>query len=195
MTPVHRRRVRLLAAGVVGAFLCQLAYVALAEEPFPALMMPRFAWAGPTHVEEITIVRPEIVFSYADGKRVVSTQAELLRPVPDGHHYGIMLNLLAPLSATSATSAADDAPRGKLRPPAWLFPGYHLASGSRSTPEHVRSLRSWLRRRALALHSEAKPTRCVVTWYAETHRTGELAGPSAAVAKLERTGQFELDLR
>jgi len=183
--------VRALAAGIVGAFFLQIVFVAKAEEPYPGLMMPRFAWAGPPKGDPISVNRPEIVFTYADGATRAVTQTELLEHVPIGHHGGIMENLLSPLPDPPVTARAQP---GKYEPPVWLFPGYHLARVSRTTPEHGASLEDWLRRRASAFYSAAPPVRCTVTWYRETHSSGEDGRSPNRVVERTPGGRFEVDL-
>ena len=43
---LQRRACAIVLAATV-AFVFQLGYMVLAEEPYPAIMMPRFGWAGP----------------------------------------------------------------------------------------------------------------------------------------------------
>lgn len=182
---------QLLASTLSVAFVVQLGYAMVGEEPYPALMMPGFGWAGPEQVGEITISRPEIQLSYADGKIITPSQTQLFNHVPDGHYDRIMSNLLSPLPATPPLRRAL---RGKMEPPEWLFPGYNLAHVSRTTEKHVASLKDWLRGRAKSFYSAAAPERCSVTWYAETHRTDSMGAERALVSKVERTGEFEVDL-
>ena len=183
----NRSFVRLLAGAVVIAFVLQVGYVAKVDEPYPALMMPRFGWAGPERTDELTITRPEIVFSYEDGQTRALTQNEVLEPFSGGHRGVVMANILSPLP--------DQPPqRRRFEPPGWLFPGYKLGSRSRTTAEHIASLKRWLRGRAQTFYAGAAPTRCVVTYYADTHRMQTPGVSPIEVAKSEPTGRFEMDL-
>lgn len=182
----RRAWVRALAATVLAAFALQLAWISLAEEPYPALMMPRFAEAGPAQVTEIVITKPVISMSYADGTTREMTQAELLSPVPEGHHNKIMWVLLS--------ERQPPAPARKLV--GWLeglaiLPGFHLGQTARDTSEHRLSLASWLGRRASAVYGGAPPTRCRVDWVEETHATGLLA---RGEPQARRVGRFEIEL-
>jgi hypothetical protein len=186
-----KRRVRLGVLVLTVLFVVQLGYVNVAEEPYPAIMMPRFSWAGPAGSMNVDIMVPEIVMSYADGTSRTITQKELLGDVPTGHHSIIMNNIMSPLPATLPTRRA---PPNKLEPPASLFRGYNLARVSRQQPEHVQSLRTWLAERARAFHQGAPPRQCVVRWYDDTFSYDTQR--SADTGRLGRrlTGTFVLDL-
>ena len=184
----RRRFVRLLPLVVIIGFVGQVYYVARADEPYPALMMPRFSWAGPEKAEAVTVRSLEIEFAYADGTRRLVRQKDLLPHIPEGHHPGIMNHLLGPLPETAPTRSRA----GKFEPPLWLMPGYNLAEVSRMTPEHVRSLKEWLLDRARLVHSAAPLARCTANWYDHTYRgdlatSGRLPQPETRLA-----GRFEV---
>lgn len=153
--------------------------------------MPRFAWAGPSRREAISVNRPEIVFAYADGVTRVVTQADLLAHVPIGHHGGIMENLLSPLPDPPAATRAQP---GKYEPPVWLFPGYHLARVSRTTREHEAALEDWLQHRAVAFYSGAAPLKCTASWFVETHPSSDNGSSPNAIIERKLGGKFEVAL-
>jgi hypothetical protein len=187
-----KRRVRLGVAGLSVLFLLQLGYVNVAEEPFPAIMMPRFSWAGPSGAMNVDIMVPEIAISYADGTTKTVTQKELMgNEVPTGHHTIIMTNVMYPLPATPPTRRA---PPNKLEPPAALFPGYNLAKVSRQKPEHIASLKAWVAGRARELYAGAAPRRCVVSWYDDSFTYDAHHAGDSARAGRRLTGTFQLDL-
>ena len=163
--PRATRPTRLLAFAVACAFVLQLAYVAIAEEPFPAIMMPRFGWAGPLRNSPIELAVPEIAMTYADGTSKILTQRELFARIPTGHHWTIMGHILSPDPVPPTRRAPD----GKLEPPEWLFPGYNLARVANTRPDHVSALREWLRGRAREVYEASPPVSCVVSWYTERH--------------------------
>jgi len=186
-----RLRARLVALSVAALFCAQVGYVAIAEEPYPAIMMPRFSWAGPTQASVVDIPVPEISLRFADGKSLVLSQNELLREFPTGHHNSIMASLLAPLPPVPATRRA---PAGKFEPPTWLFPGYGRARANRTSPEHVASLKAWLTKRSREIYPAAPVLKCVVDWYDDSYRY-DTSGEHQGFRQGHRlTGSFEIDL-
>jgi len=185
-----RQRARWGALAVSVAFALQLVYITIAEEPYPAIMMPRFSWAGPTDAAKLDIMVPEIVISYADSTTRTLTQRELLHGLPVGHHSNIMTSMFAPVPAGGARRA----PAGKFEPPAWLFPGYNLARVSRDDPERKESLRTWLRQRASEGYDKAPPTKFVVNWYDDSFPYD--VHSERPPERLDRVlqGTFEIDL-
>jgi hypothetical protein len=183
-----RRFVRLLPLAVVMGFVAQVYYVARADEPYPALMMPRFSWAGPEQAEALTVTSLEIELAYADGTHRLVRQKDLLSHVPEGHHPGIMNHLLGPLPETAPARARA----GKLEPPLWLMPGYNLAEVTRTTPEHVRSLKEWLLARARLFHSAAPLSRCTASWYDQTYRGGLATSERLPRPETRLAGRFEI---
>jgi hypothetical protein len=186
-----RSRVRLLVAGILCVFALQVVYVMRADEPYPALMMPRFSSAGPWDDGDMKITLPEIAFSYSDGKTVQVTQSELLRHVPEGHHSRIMQNLLSLRPEQPVTRRA---PPGKFEPPPRVFPGYQLALVSRNEAGYLASLREWLRRRANAEYAGATPTRCVTSWYIETFPGSAANARQGRATGRELIGRLEVEL-
>lgn len=185
-TDTIKRRARIAVIGLGVGFALQLAYIIRVEEPYPAVMMPRFGWAGPNQASSVDIVVPETLVSYADGTQRAFTQAELFPGTPDGHVPGIMSALLSPLGNEQSWR------RG---PPVSLFPGYHLAPRTRDRPEHIDSLKTWLRQRARVFHPEAPPIRCSVDWYDDRYAYDPRTNPTQSRAGRVLTGTFELDLR
>jgi hypothetical protein len=186
-----RWRARAVVLAITIAFALQLGYVMVAEEPYPAIMMPRFGWAGPTQATPIEIAIPEIVIRYADSTTKTLTQRQLLSRIPDGHHSSIMANVLTPLPTQPPIRRA---PVNKLEPPAWLFPGYNLAHISRQRPEHVRALQDWLRLRAHEFYPDSPPEMCTVTWYIDTFQYDARANPNQVAVRSGVSGRFEIDL-
>jgi len=184
-----RRRARTTVAAIAIVFLLQIGYVGIAEEPYPAIMMPRFGWAGPTKAGTIDVSIPEIVMRYADSTTTILTTQQLLSRVQDGHHTIIMENVLSPLPSPLPVRRA---PPGRYEPPAWLFPGYNLARISRGTAEHVGALKEWLRGRAHDFYPDSPPVSCTVNWYTETYPYDLRLRPAARHAVPTR---FEIDLR
>jgi hypothetical protein len=185
-------RARAVVLAMAIGFVAQVAFVAVAEEPYPALMMPRFGWAGPTDAMTIPIPSNEITFSYADSTTRTITQHDLLAGLPDGHHTTIMNSILSPLPKAPPTRRA---PPDKREPPIWLFPGYRLAAVTRTRPESVRSLRRWLSQRAQAFYAGAVPVSCTVDWYVENYLYDATTETGAdSVPTRTRTGRFEMDL-
>src|SRR5689334_15789229 len=113
-TDALKRRARLAVIAMTIGFGLQVLYVARVEEPYPAIMMPRFSWAGPTQASSVDIAVPDILMDYADGVRKKFTQADLFPRVPAGHLPTVMKNLLSPLDTKMET--------GRWAPPRWLFP-------------------------------------------------------------------------
>jgi hypothetical protein len=186
-TDALKRRARVAVMAMTLAFGLQVVYVARVEEPYPAIMMPRFSWAGPTQASSVDIAVPDILMDYADGARKTFTQAELFPRVPGGHAPTVMKNLLSPVGTDLATS--------RWQPPRWLFPGYHLAAIARDRPENVASLKAWLQQRAAALYPNAPPLRCTVNWYDDRFAYDPRTNPTDSRTARELTGTFELDLR
>jgi len=62
----RRRRRRVLVLALAVAYGLQLVYVTVAEEPFPAIMMPRFSFAGPSGDATVEMPVPEITLVYRD---------------------------------------------------------------------------------------------------------------------------------
>lgn len=174
--------------GIPFAFAVQMAYVRVAEEPYPALMMPRFGWAGPRDTTTLEIEVPEVFFTYSDHTTEEVTERELLAGIPDGHHYVLMNTLLHP-----TTAPPTRAPPGKYAPPSWLFPGYGFARIARSTPEYERSLRDWLSRRARSIHPGAAPKRCTVEWHTLSYRTDSAARERTVTGRTP-LGSVDIDL-
>jgi hypothetical protein len=172
------------------AFALQLVYIAIAEEPYPAIMMPRFSSAGPTGQVAIEIPVPEITLVYADGTSKTVGQSELLGDIPGGHQPTVMGSILTPLSKDPVLRGPD----GRYQPPTWLFPGYHLARVSRDRPEHIASLKGWLRQRARAVYAGAPATRCVVNWFLDSYPYDPNSNPVEAERGHVLNGQFEVDL-
>lgn len=175
-----------MTLGIASAFALQLVYVAIAEEPFPAIMMPRFGWAGPSRNSPIEFAVPEIVMSYVDGTSKTLTQRELLARIPTGHHWTIMGHILSP----DSTQPTRRAPDGKLEPPAWLFPGYNLARIASARPDQVNVLREWLRGRAQDVYEGSPPLSCVVTWYVEKHAGDPKDEPPESAVQRSLTKEF-----
>jgi|SRR6185369_3247793 len=186
-----RLQARVVAALVAVLFAGQLVYVTIAEEPYPALMMPRFSWAGPNQASLVDIPVPEISLIYRDGKKVRLSQRELLGEFPTGHHSSIMGSILAPLPSAPPKQRA---PAGKFEPPTWLFPGYGLARFDRTDPEHVASLKSWLRARSREIHAAAPVQSCVVDWYDDTYPYQTGSGQEMSRQGHTLMGTFEVDL-
>jgi hypothetical protein len=172
--------------GIATAFAAQLGYVAIAEEPFPAIMMPRFGWAGPSRNSPIEFAVPEIVMTYVDGTSKTLTQRELLARIPTGHHWTIMGHILSP----DSTSPTRRAPDGKLEPPAWLFPGYNLARIASARPDQVSVLREWLLGRARDVYGGSPPFSCVVSWYIERHAGDPKDEPPESAVQRSLTKEF-----
>ncbi len=183
-----RRRVRWAVLALGAAFVAQVAYMTRAEEPYPALMMPRFGWAGPK-TPDLEVTEVAVVFSYADGTTRSCDLSELMAPAPEGHRYMIVNNLLSPLDSSGAASRA---PGGKLEPPSWLFPGYNLVRVSRREASHRQSLARWLSARARDMFGRGDARACTANWYSAKYRIDTLG----AAARVERTlsGKFELPL-
>jgi hypothetical protein len=184
-----RARAIVLAATV--AFGLQLGYMTIAEEPYPAIMMPRFSWAGPSGAAAIEVPVPAITFRYADGTARTVTQQQLLARVPDGHHSAIMANMLSPLPDASPTRRA---PGNELEPPIGIFRGYNLGRASRRDPEHVRSLRAWLRERAREAYADSPPLHCSITWYVDRFDYDARTDVTQRTPRRESTGNFDVDL-
>jgi hypothetical protein len=182
-----------LARGVVLAMLIafafQLLFVQKVDEPYPALMMPRFGWAGPSRATAVDVTEPEIVFTYADHTQKRVDQQDLLSAIPVGHQSIIVGNILSPVDGTIPSRS----PSGRFSPPEWLFPGYGLARVARNRPENVRSLAVWLRDRASAFYRGAAPVRCTVNWFTDEYRT-DLPADANVVPSRSLKGQFAVDL-
>jgi hypothetical protein len=162
---------------VIG-FSLELIYLSIAEEPYPAITMPGFGWAGPRQTTRVEVLVPEIVLYYSDSTIERLTDTELFDDVPTGHQDGIASNVLAPLPPEPRSRRA---PPGRLEPPTWLFPGYNLARVSRQRSEHIASLKEWLAQRARAIHPSSTPTKCVVHWY----KNSALFEPHSSRVELE----------
>jgi hypothetical protein len=186
-----RWKARALVSALAVAFVIQLGYITIADEPYPAIMMPRFTWAGPTQSMGVDIMVPEIVVTYDDGTKKTFTQAQLFPNVNSGRVPTIVGNLLSPLPAVPATRRA---PPNKYEPPVWLFPGYGLARVSRERPEHVASLRAWLRARASQHYAGASPANCRVSWYDDSYAYDPRVDPTQSRRGRTLTGTFEIDL-
>ena len=182
----HPWRARVLTLSIAGAFAVQLGYVAIAEEPFPAIMMPRFGWAGPSRDSPIEFAVPEIAMTYMDGTSKILTQRELFSRIPTGHHWTIMGHILSP----DPKAPTRRAPDGKLDPPEWLFPGYNLARVASARPDQVNALREWLRGRAREVYGSSPPLRCVVSWYIERHAGDPTNEPPEASIPRTLTKEF-----
>ena len=188
----HRRTLpRVTVLAIVVAFALQVAYVWHADEPYPAIMMPRFSWAGPERATALEMPVPEIVFYYSDSTTKRLHENELFPDIPIGHQSIIMDNVLSPLPASPNTHRASE---GKLEPPLWLFPGFHLSRASRQNPKHVASLAGWLSKRARTLYPESHPVRCVVNWYKDSFPYEPDRNPDEARKGHVLTGSFEVDL-
>jgi hypothetical protein len=184
-------RARAIVLAATLAFGLQLGYMVIAEEPYPAIMMPRFSWAGPSGSPTIDIRVPEITFRFADGTTKAVTQQQLLAHVPDGHHSYIMDNMLSPLPDAPPTRRA---PGNKLEPPLGIFRGYNLGRVSRLQPDHVRSLRAWLVARAHEAYAGSPPVHCSVTWHVDSFRYDARAHATERTARHHSAGRFDLDL-
>src|ERR1044072_5457172 len=101
-----RSRVRLFVGAILAAYAVQLAYVMKADEPYPALMMPRFGWAGPPQTDGLDVTEAEIEFEYAGGATRHLTLSELMESAPEGHRFTIVDNLLSPLPPVDAERRA-----------------------------------------------------------------------------------------
>jgi len=187
----QQRRARAIVIAATLAFGLQLGYLLVAEEPYPAIMMPRFSWAGPSGAGAIDVLVPEIAFRYADGTTKTMTQQQLLAGVPDGHHSFIMGNMLSPLPDTPQTRRA---PGNKLEPPVSIFPGYNLARVSRGQPDHIRSLRAWLRGRAHEAYADSPPVHCTVTWLVDSFSYDARAYTTQRTPEHSISGRFDLAL-
>ena len=186
-----QRRARAIVLAATVAFVLQLGYMVLAEEPYPAIMMPRFGWAGPSGAAAIDIFIPAITFRFADGTTKTVTQQQLLAHVPDGHHTAIMGNMLSPLPDAPPTRRA---PGNKLEPPLGIFRGYNLGRASRLQPEHVSSLRAWLRARAREAYADSPPVHCSITWNIDSFQYDAGADATQGPPQHKSGGQFDLDL-
>lgn len=96
----------MFAIFVVG-FALQLIYTSYAEEPYPAITVPAFAWAGPDRARRTEIVTPEIVLYFADSKIERLTEAELFDGVPAGHARLIAGNVFSPRPPEPAARRAS----------------------------------------------------------------------------------------
>lgn len=170
------------------AFVGQLAFMHKFGEPYPALMMPRFAEAGPAGDRPVSVTVATITFGYRDHQTRTIEPKELLAPIHVGHHGTIMTNIFSELPATPPRQRA---PEGRRDPPLWLFPGYKLGRSSRHTAEHQSSLKAWLRQRASALYQGAAPSRCTVRWQGLTFTPPHWTQPALHAEDL---GSFELAL-
>lgn len=190
-TDAERLRVRLLSGAIVLAFLAQMAFVGKAEEPYPALMMPRFGWAGPTSSESVSIAVPNASIRYADGSEQALSLAQLFPDVPAGHRPTLANSML---SVVGPDTEARRAPEGKLEPPSWLLPGYRLARVSRHDPRHVESLRRWARDVARAQRPGVEPQSLIVRWYSDEYAYDVTQNPTRSKQARSSIGTFELFL-
>lgn len=181
-------RARSIVSAMVVLFGIQLWYVTIADEPYPAIMMPRFSWAGPTEVSDVDIPVPEIRMIYRDGTTRKFTQAELFPRISAGHHSGLMASMLSLPDDGSASGG------GKYRPPAWLFPGFKLAQLAPNRPERVASVREWLRQRAREHYATSPPARCVVNWYHDRYPYDPRTNPTQSRASRTLIGSVEVQL-
>ena len=184
----HRRRARTIVAAMTVLFGLQLWYVTVADEPYPAIMMPRFSWAGPTEASGVDIPVPEIRMIYADGTTRKLSQAKLFPDIPAGHYSGLMASLL------SLPEPAPSRGAGRYRPPTWLFPGFKLAESARESPERAASLKDWLTKRGQEQYAGARPVRCVVDWYDDHYPYDPRRDPTRARASRTRLGTVEVNL-
>jgi hypothetical protein len=190
-TDAQRLRVRLLSGSIVLAFLAQMAFVGKAEEPYPALMMPRFGWAGPSSSESVSIAVPNASIRYSDGSERSLSLAELFPDVPAGHRPTLANSMLAVLAPDGE---ARRAPEGKYEPPGWLLPGYRLARVSRRTPEHVASVRRWAVDVGRAHRPGAEPETLIVRWYSDEYAYDVTQNPTRSKQARSSLGTFELSL-
>ena len=170
-------------------FGLQLWYVTVAGEPYPAIMMPRFSWAGPTEASGVDIPVPDIRMIYADGTTRKLSQGHLFPGISAGHHSGLMASLLS----LPEEPAANDA-GGRYRPPSWLFPGFKLAQFERKSPARAASLKDWLTKRGREHYSGARPIRCVVDWYHDHYPYDPRSDPTQARVSHTLMGTVEVEL-
>jgi hypothetical protein len=183
-----RWRARAVTCAMTVLFGVQLWYVTVAGEPYPAIMMPRFSWAGPTEASGVDIPVPEIGMVYADGTTRKLTQGNLFPGISAGHHSGLMASLLS-LPPEPAASEGQ-----RYRPPTWLFPGFKLAESARKSPERAASLRDWLTKRGQEQYAGARPVRCVVEWYDDHYPYDPRRDPTQARASHTLLGTVQVDL-
>ena len=184
-----RWRARAIVSAMTVLFGLQLWYVTVAGEPYPAIMMPRFSWAGPTEASGVDIPVPDIRMIYADGTTRKLTQGQLFPGISAGHHSGLMASLL---SLPDESRASDGG--GKHRPPTWLFPGFKLAQSVRKSPDRAASLKDWLTKRGKEHYAGAPPVRCIVHWYDDHYPYDPRTDPTQAGGSHTLMGTVEVDL-
>lgn len=183
-----RRRARALVVAMTVLFGLQLWYLTVADEPYPAIMMPRFSWAGPTEASGVDIPVPDIRMIYADGTTRKLTQGQLFPGISAGHHSRLMASLLSLPQEPAASEG------GRYRPATWLFPGFKRAESARNSPERAASLKDWLTKRAQEHYAGARPVRCIVDWYDDQYPYDPARDPTQTRARHTLIGTVEVEL-
>lgn len=164
---VHRTRARLCFAAVLAWWLVQGVLLGTGVgEPYPSVLMPRFARAAGYHDGAVYLERMAAAFVSADTVTVVS-QRTFFEPIPDSRH-GVLATLLKP----------QPEPSTPLRE--WLRShGLRGLRPSRSIADPCvdPSLQRWLGGRAAAIGHPQPPTGVEIRWFGETVRPSASAPP------------------
>ena len=152
-----------LCFGAVAAWWLAEAFLlgAGAGEPYPSVLMPRFASTAGYHDGAVHMQRMEAAFVGAGTETVVSRRA-LFEPYPDSHHAAFA-GVLGPAPAPSSRV------REWLR--RTLLPGLRPPRGAIGGCVDP-GLQRWLRQRAGEMGVRGPVTRVELRWYDETvHRS------------------------
>ena len=175
---------RLLLVAVLATAGVSLWMSETQREPYPGLIMPRFARPG-ADVDTTTSTTPEITVTFADGSHESVTAHELVRtPVHAGRFVGY--NFFHGLDA-------DGQLRDRTAPShlELLLNGWDDGTAPRQGVERARDPRTvaWLRERLADLHPDRTPTRITFAWTRRTHRIPE---GTVVERTLERTVEVQL---
>jgi hypothetical protein len=159
-------RSRVILASTVALLLAQCWFIPRFGEPYPAVTMPSFSGSGAYRDGVVSFRNYEAVF-IAEGREFPVAPEVLLAEFPDSHHGTIARNVLRP-GGEPAVRTGERSRMGRLRDA--VFPGLEAWRSAGSTGEKNASLRSWLRRRALAVVPDHQVSRVELRWYRESVR-------------------------
>ena len=154
------------------------------REPYPGLIMPRFAHPG-GDVDTTRSTTPEITVAFADGSRASLAPRELVRtPVHASrfvsYNFSRGLDADGQLRDTTAPSHLEI-----------LLNGWDDGTAPRRGVERARDPRTlaWLRERLADVHPDRDPTRVTFEWIRRHHRIPE---GTVVDSELVRTVQVDL---
>lgn len=180
----ERAVARLLLVAVLATAATSLWMAEKHREPYPGLIMPRFAHPGadPDTTQSMT---PEITVAFADGSHAVVAPDELVNTPVHAARF-VRYNFQRGLDAEGHLRQSGDRADRHV-----LLNGWDWGTPPRRDVARARDPRTvaWLRERLARLHPDRTPTRITFEWARRTHRI-----PAGTVIDRELVGTVEVAL-